>query len=97
LGFRLVEEDDYIIRYLWANIRICIVFEPRDSNSDLNIRFIRENKSFSIGWIACVFNEEESANYLLNKNDKLLKVLELLTFLEKYHTEILNLEFCCYC
>lgn len=93
LGFELIEEDSYVIRYLLNNFRIGIFFDPRDDSSGVNIRFIEENKSYSIGWIAYVYEVGIELNKKERK-DKLNHILELLDFLETNFNKVIDINFC---
>ena len=93
-GFKLIEENEFILEYSVENIIISILFDRYADSSDIKIRFIGENKSFSIGWMLKVNEEVQYNDYMINKVDKLINVLGLLNFLEDYYDQIIDINFC---
>ena len=93
-GFKLIEENEFILEYSLENIIISIIFDRYSDSSDIKIRFLDKNKSFSIGWILKVNEKVKYNDYMINKVDKLINVLGLLNFLEDYYGQIIDITFC---
>ncbi|MDF2487089.1 MAG: hypothetical protein K0R46_3257 [Herbinix sp.] len=93
-GFVLQNEDEFIIHYSSNLCLVEIVFERFDDISDINIRFLEKNKSYSISWILRVFEEVNYNDYMINKKDKLINVLGLLNFIEDYFENVTDIVFC---
>ena len=87
LGY-IRKEDPYSIEYNLNNIRISVVYPPCEEESDVAIRFIRENKYFSIGWIAMVRDD------IKGSKDKLANAKELLKYFENHYLQIKNCQYC---
>ena len=75
-------------------MKITIIFDRYSDSSDIKIRFIDKNKSFSIGWMLKVNEEVKYNDYMINKVDKLINVLGLLNFIEDYYEQIIDIPFC---
>jgi hypothetical protein len=93
-GFVLQNEDEFIVRYSSNLYLFEIVFERFDDISDVTIRFLEKNKSFSMNWVLRVFSEVNYNDYMINKKDKLINVLGLLNFIEDYFDNVTNIDFC---
>lgn len=93
-GTKLKDENEFNIEYSSDSLSISIVFERYADASDISIRFIKENKSFSVGWIVRVYDDIEFNDYVINKKDKLINVLGLLNFIEDYYEKVTDINFC---
>ncbi len=81
-------EDQYSINYSLSDICISVVYPPDSEESDVNIRFIRKNKVFSVGWIALVREN------IKGSNDKLVNVKELLKYVKNHYSKIIDYQYC---
>lgn len=81
-------ENECSINYVLDDICICIVYPPNSEKSHINIRFIEENKVFSVDWIAFV---REDIN---GSNDKLKNVIKLLQYVKNQYSQITDYQFC---
>lgn len=93
-GFKLICENEFSIIYENEIISFGIVFERYSEHSDINIRFLKENKSFSVGWIIRMYDSVDFNDYLLNKPDKLITVLGSLNFIEEHYDKVIDINFC---
>jgi len=73
--------NQYSINYSLSDICISVVYPPDSEESDVNIRFIRKNKVFSVGWIALVREN------IKGSNDKLVNVKELLKYVKNQYSK----------
>lgn len=88
LGYKKIE-NEYSIEYSLNNIIISICYPPYYSEeSDIGIKFIKENQYFSIGWIAFV---RENIHQNSNKS---MKILDLIEYLEKHYYQITDYQYC---
>ena len=88
LGY-IRSEDEYSIEYYSLDsICINIVYPPYEKESDVNIRFIKKNKAFSIGWIALVRENVRGSE------DRLENVKKLLKYIEEHHSQITDYRYC---
>lgn len=81
-------ENECSINYILDDICICIVYPPNSEESHVNIRFIVENKVFSVDWIAFVRGD------INGSNDKLKNVIELLQYVKNQYSQITDYQFC---
>lgn len=81
-------EDRYSVKYTLNDICISIVYPPNSDESEVNIRFIKKNKVFSVGWIAFV-RENIKGN-----GERITNVKELLNYIENHYFQILDYQFC---
>lgn len=81
-------ENQYSINYTMDDICIYIVYPPNSDESDVNIRFIKKNKVFSVGWIALVRGGVKESN------EKFMNVKDLLKYVENHYQQIIDYQFC---
>lgn len=90
LGYIMIDEDSYLIRYRFNNIRIDIVY-PTPSGSEMSevgIHFIKENRSFSIDRIAYVRDN------IKGSPDVLVNVKIVLHYLRENYFSITDYQYC---
>lgn len=81
-------ERPYSIDYTLDNICISIVYPPNSDESDVNIRFIKKNEVFSVGWIALVRGD------IKGSSEKCINIKELLKYVESQYLQIIDYQFC---
>lgn len=81
-------EDQYSIDYSLNDICISIVYPTNSEESNVNIRFIKKNQFFDIGWMAFVRND------IKGSNNKLMNVKELLKYVENHYLQIKDYQYC---
>ncbi|MBC1986485.1 hypothetical protein HCJ71_04210 [Listeria sp. FSL L7-0478] len=80
-NFKLIEITDSTITFSNKKIAFVIGYERHDNVSNINIKFLQENKMFNLGWIAFVRRNQMP----LPQNN----ILELLDY-----AKVTNLQFC---
>ena len=78
----------YSIKYALNDICISIIYPPNSDESEVNIRFGKQNKVFSVSWIALVRGN------IKGSREKITHVIELLKYIENQHSQISNYQFC---
>lgn len=51
-GFIIIDEDSYCLIYSNGKVKFSIFYERYEEASDISVKFIKENESFSVGWIS---------------------------------------------
>lgn len=87
MGYYL-KEDNYSVHYSLNNVRFSIVYPPDSAESDVYVRFIDKNLTFSVGWISLV------RDGIPGKTDKLDNVKELLKYVKEKYCCLVDDSFC---
>lgn len=82
-----VEESS--ITYFLDGIEIIVGYEPYSVESDIFIRFKKENEVYDVGWIACVRSDIH-----FNHDQRLETVLTLLSYVRENYDRILDIDYC---
>lgn len=82
-----VEESS--ITYFLDGIDIIIGYEPYSVESDIFIKFKKENEVYGVAWIARIRSDIH-----VNYNQRLETVLTLLSYLRENYDRILDIDYC---
>lgn len=90
MGYKRTVEEHAVI-YSGNGIDFMVGFEPYSDTGDVDIRFVRENEVFSVGWIACV---RSGLHFSLDPKERLDCVLKLLQYIREHYHEITQIRYC---
>lgn len=97
-GLKIIDEDEYSIKFGNSIVTISIVFERYYQSVWLEISFVRSKfnvRGYDIGWILSVYEGGgKKDKYLTSLDNKIEYSLGLINFLRDYKEEIFNEEFC---
>ena len=81
--------DDYSVIYSNKVIEFIIGYERYDVTCDINIRFIKQNKFYVVGWIAVVRSDLNVDVYKGIKN-----LLLLLSYIKDNYDNLIQMDYC---
>ena len=81
--------EEHTIHYSTDEIDIIVGYEPYSVESDIFIKFKKENEAFDVGWIACVRGDIH-----FNHDQRLETVLILLSYIRENYDTLLNIDYC---
>lgn len=90
-GYKLVYEDAHNMRYSNNEIEFDIFSEPYEDWSDIEIKFLKQNEGFYLGWIT---NCNPSVPKLYGTENLAKQTLLYLEYIETYYDKLTNIAFC---
>jgi len=96
-GYSLERQNEYGFELIKGNIQFGFYYERYDNDSDISIRFLKENKVFSVGWIAVVTSENmtidinrafENLSFFCDYLERNLELVTDITFCQRMDFEI---------
>lgn len=89
-GFIIIDEDSYCLIYSNGKVNFSIFYERYEEASDISVKFIKENESFSVGWISRIMDKNKQVNY----KQKMENIFYLLKFIEQNYNSVTNIHVC---
>lgn len=89
-GYKLISQDAHGFIFTNWKIQFAVFYERRQEASDITIKFIEENESFSVGWLSRIIDKNKNVDV----QQKLENILYLLDFVEKNYQKIIDIFFC---
>lgn len=90
MGYKLINQDAHGFVFANNKFQFIIFYERRQDASDITIRFMKENETFSIGWLSFI----DDKNKCVDIQQKLDNIVYLLEFIKQNYNQVTDISFC---
>ena len=82
MGYKLINQDAHGFVFANNKFQFIIFYERRQDASDITIRFMKENETFSIGWLSFIDDKNKSMKFVVVKPYVNFKNIDDVTIVE---------------